>query len=102
MLIYANRTVQEIVYRDILNAAHSQLGVKILYTLTDRVAVPRNWTGLTGRIDEQMILRAIPDYDERTFYLSGPPQMVRASEQALKNMELSGHQIKKDFFPGLV
>jgi glycine betaine catabolism B len=102
VLIYANKTAEEIVYRDILDAAHTRLGVKTLYTLTDRAAVPRNWTGFTGRINEQMILRAIPDYDERTYYLSGPPEMVRASEQVLKNMGVSGSRIKKDFFPGLV
>jgi ferredoxin-NADP reductase len=102
VLIYANKAAEEIVYRDILDAAHTRLGVKTLYTLTDPAAVPRNWTGFTGRINEQMILRTIPDYDERIFYLSGPPEMVRASEQVLKNMGISGRQIKKDFFPGLV
>src|SRR5579859_258793 len=102
VLIYANKTAEEIVYRDILDAAHARLGVKTLYTLTDQAAVSGNWTGLRGRINEQMILRAIPDYDERTYYLSGPPEMVRASEQVLKNMRISGYQIKKDFFPGLV
>ena len=90
------------VYRDVLDAARARLAAKILYILTDPAAVPRNWSGLTGRINERMILRAIPDYDERTYYLSGPPAMVRASEQALKNMRISGRQIKKDFFPGLV
>ena len=29
-----------------------------------------------------MIAAAIPDYGERTFYTSGPPDMVRATEQA--------------------
>lgn len=102
VLIYANKTAQEIVYRDILDAAHTRLGMKIFYTLTDPASVPRNWSGFTGRINEQMILRTIPDYDERTFYLSGPPEMVRAGERMLKNMRVSRNQIKKDFFPGLV
>jgi ferredoxin-NADP reductase/Na+-translocating ferredoxin:NAD+ oxidoreductase RnfD subunit len=102
VLIYANKKAEEIVYRDILDAARTRLGVKTLYTLTDPAAVPRNWTGFTGRINEQMILRTIPDYDERTYYLSGPPEMVRTSEHVLKDMRVSGRQIKKDFFPGLV
>ncbi len=102
VLIYANKRVEEIVYQDILGTAHTRLGVKILYTLTDLDAIPRNWPGFRGRMNEQMILRTIPDYDERTFYLSGPPEMVRASEQVLKNMGVRGRQIKKDFFPGLV
>lgn len=102
VLLYANKTVNEIVYKEVLSAASTKLGVKTLYTLTDTKAIPRNWTGLVGRIDEQMILRAIPDYQERTYYLSGPPDMVRAYEQVLKHMGVSGRQIKRDFFPGLV
>lgn len=102
VLMYINRTASEIVYRDILDAASAKLGVKIYYTLTDTSELPRNWPGLVGRIDEHMILKAIPDYDERTFYLSGPPEMVRANERVLRDMQIKGRQVKKDFFPGLV
>ena len=102
ILLYVNKEAQEIVYLDVLNAAQALLGVKTFYTLTNPNAVPRNWNGFVGRVDEQMILHAMPDFDERTFYLSGPPDMVRSCEQVLKNMSVSGHQIKKDFFPGLV
>ncbi len=66
------------------------------------MAIPRNWPALVGRISEQTILATIPDYQERTYYLSGPPEMVRACEQVLKNLHVRNEQIKKDFFPGLV
>ncbi len=102
VLFYANRTANEIVYQDVLSVAGAKLGVKTFYTLTDIAAVPRNWPGFVGRISEQMILQIAPDYQERTFYLSGPPEMVRAYEQVLKNMNVKNDRIKKDFFPGLV
>ncbi len=102
VLFYANKTVDEIVYTDVLNAAQAKLGIKTFYTLTDLSAIPRTWTGWGGRINEQMILHAMPDYSERTFYLSGPPEMVNANERVLKNMGVTHTQIKKDFFPGLV
>ena len=102
VLLYAARTMDDIVYRDILSEAQTRLGVKIAFTLTDPNAIPRNWTEGRGRMDEQMIQRVAPDYRERTFYLSGPPDMVRAHERVLKRMGVSGRQIKKDFFPGLV
>lgn len=101
-LFYVNRTSDEIAYKDILSEAQTKLGIKVFYTLTNTKAIPRNWPGLSGRINEQMILKAVPDYDERMFYLSGPPGMVRAYEQVLKNMRVGHDQIKKDFFPGLV
>lgn len=102
VLLYANRTAAEIVYRDVLNEAQAKLGVRLLYTLTDTQAVPRDWAGGYGRINEQMIAAAVPDYRERTFYVSGPPEMVRSSEHALLSLRVRRSRIRKDFFPGLV
>lgn len=101
ILFYANRTADEIAYKDVLSEAQ-KLGIRVFYTLTDTEALPRNWQGLTGRINASMIRKFVPDYDERTFYLSGPPEMVRAAERMLKHLQLNANQIKKDFFPGLV
>ena len=101
ILIYASRTVDDIVYTDVLRDAQRQLGIATVYTLTDTAAVPRNWNGHVGRIDHAMIAQSIPDFHERTFYLSGPPEMVRATEQLLRTLRVSGTQIKKDYFAGL-
>jgi ferredoxin-NADP reductase len=102
VLFYVNRTVDEIVYKDVLGEAKARLGLKTFFTLTDTEAIPRGWPGLVGRVNEQTILATVPDYQERTYYLSGPPEMVRAYEQVLKNLHIRNDQIKKDFFPGLV
>jgi ferredoxin-NADP reductase/Na+-translocating ferredoxin:NAD+ oxidoreductase RnfD subunit len=102
VLFYINKTADEIVYADVLNAAQAKLGVKTCYTLTDTTAVPRNWPGFVGRLNEQIIQSVVPDYRARTYYLSGPPEMVRACEHVLKSMHVKNDQIKKDFFPGLV
>ncbi len=102
ILFYVNKTANEIVYTDVLNAAQATLGVKTFYTLTNPAAVPRSWSGFVGRLNAQMIQRAVPDYQERTYYISGPLEMVRASEEILKRLHIRRDQIKKDFFPGLI
>ncbi|BCL80557.1 NQR2_RnfD_RnfE and FNR_like domain-containing protein [Ktedonobacteria bacterium brp13] len=102
VMFYANRRADEIVYKDVLSEVQAKLGIRTFYTLTDTAAVPRNWSAFVGRIQEQMLLDVLPDYLERTYYLSGPPDMVRAYEQVLKNLQVRHEQIKKDFFPGLV
>lgn len=102
ILFYANKTVDEMIYQEVLNAAQAKLGIKIIYTLTDTTAIPDNWPGYVGRINEQMLQGVMPDYQERTYYVSGPPNMVKVYEQVLKSMEIKRGQIKKDFFPGLV
>ncbi|HZS77367.1 MAG TPA: oxidoreductase [Ktedonobacteraceae bacterium] len=102
VLLYANRTLDEIAYKDILSEAQTKLGIKVYCTLTDTKAIPGNWPGFRGRIDADMIATAVPDYRQRTFYLSGSLGMVRACEYYLRNLGVELDQIKKDFFPGLV
>ncbi len=102
VLLYANRSADEIIYRDVLGDAEARLDAKVVYTLTDSKAVSRNWTGRVGRIDEPMIRESVPDYAERTFYLSGPTAMVRAHHRALRALGVPRAHIKTDLFAGLV
>lgn len=102
VLLWANRSADDVVYRDVLAEAHTKLGVKTVLTLTDDAAIPRGWSGAVGRIDARLIAEAAPDYRERTFYVSGPPDMVRATEHALRALGVSRRRVRKDFFPGLV
>jgi ferredoxin-NADP reductase len=48
-----------------------------------------------------MIRQEVPDFMERTFYLSGPHAMVVSAEEVLQHLSIPQKQIKKDFFPGL-
>jgi ferredoxin-NADP reductase/Na+-translocating ferredoxin:NAD+ oxidoreductase RnfD subunit len=102
VLLYANKTAADFVYQDVLGEAQRRLGMRAVYTVTDTSATPANWAGARGRIDAQMIQAAVPDYKERTFYLSGPPDMVNEHERALRTLGVGSGQIKKDYFPGLV
>lgn len=100
VLFYANRTASEIVYRDVFDAAQRELGIKTVYTLSDTAQLPANWQGKTGRINAAMITADVPDYSERTFYLSGPRSMVTSFEEVLQQMGIDRSRIKTDFFPG--
>lgn len=102
VLLYSNKTIDEIMYYDVFNQAQSELGIRTVYTLTDTTNIPQNWQGEKGRIDATMIAREVPDFKERTFYLSGPHAMVTAYEEILSDMGIPKKQIKTDFFPGFV
>lgn len=102
VLIYAASTPEDFVYRDVLEEAQARLGIRTVYTLTNPQAAPTNWAGERGRIDERMITQWVPEYTKRTYYLSGPPEMVRAHEAALSKLGIPASHVKKDFFPGLV
>ncbi len=99
VLLYASRTAEEIAYRDIFALAAKQ-GLRTVYALTSPDA--RAFPGArVGTIDATFISREIPDYRERTFYLSGPPGMVSGMKRALLDLGVSRFSIKTDYFPGL-
>ena len=43
---------------------------------------------------------AIPYFMEKTFYISGPPGMVKSVEEALTREGIGKESIKLDYFPG--
>ncbi len=92
VLIYSNKTAQDIAYQEVFNQAFQKFGMKTVYVLTEKGSL----------VDEQIIRKEVPDYAERTFYISGPHSMITAFEKTLKEMGVSGNQIKVDFFPGYV
>jgi ferredoxin-NADP reductase/Na+-translocating ferredoxin:NAD+ oxidoreductase RnfD subunit len=55
----------------------------------------------TGYLTATHIEKYTPDYLSRTWYISGPPVMVSASEHMLRRLGVPRSQIVKDFFPGL-
>lgn len=97
-LLYSNKTAAEIAYRDTFDKAAQAIGLKTVYALTNEPApAPGTYAGL---IDAALIKREIPDYLERTFYISGPHGMVEAFKKTLHEMGVSRFSIKTDYFPG--
>jgi ferredoxin-NADP reductase/Na+-translocating ferredoxin:NAD+ oxidoreductase RnfD subunit len=98
VLFYANRKAADIAYRDVFDQAAAQLGIRTIHVLSDEKA-PH--AGTVNRIvDAQLIAAEVPDYRERTFYISGPHGMVEAFKKTLVGMGVSRFKIKTDFFPG--
>jgi ferredoxin-NADP reductase len=42
----------------------------------------------------------IPNYSGKTYYISGPPGMVKSIEESLTAENIDDSQIMLDFFPG--
>lgn len=102
IMVYSNKYQSEIVYKDVFDEAQTKLNVKTVYTLTDTTQLPMGWIGEIGRVNPLMIQKEIPDFMERTFYLSGPHSMVKGFEDVLQQMGVKKENIKTDFFPGFV
>ena len=90
VLFYSNRTESEVAYRDVFDEATQKIGLKTVYVMTD---------GGT-RLNAAVIMREMPDWRLRTFYLSGPHAMTDAFTATLRGMGVPRTHIKTDFFPG--
>lgn len=117
VLLYSNRLVSEIAYRDVFDEAATQIGLRTIYTITapneplpDVTAAPgaNGMPGAPGaqyrrgRIDAKLIEQTIPDYRERMFYISGTRGMVNTFHDTLKTLGVPARHVKTDFFPGFV
>jgi len=96
VLLYGTEGQEDIAYRDVLGAAGRELGIRTIHA----VARGAERGQYTGYIDERLIRLAIPDYLERTFYISGPQAMVKVLRQKLRGMGVRRSKIKVDYFPG--
>ncbi|MBI4029405.1 MAG: oxidoreductase [Candidatus Blackburnbacteria bacterium] len=100
IVFYSEKAADDFVYKDVLDRTRKELGVEVIYTITDKENVPANWKGKVGRIDAKMIKDEAPDFNRWQFYLSGPHSMAEGTRQTLLEMDIPKGQIKVDFFPG--
>lgn len=98
VLLYSNKTASEIAYKELFDSAQRSIGLKTVYALTKE---PSALPGMhAGMIDGALIREAVPDYKDRTFYISGPHSMVEAFKKTLRELGVSRFRIKTDYFPG--
>jgi ferredoxin-NADP reductase len=84
-LLVSARTLDDVIYRDELDALRSPVAVDI--TLTRQA--PPGWTGLTGRVDREMLAAAGPEPAQRpAVYVCGPTAFV---EEAARLLVELGH-----------
>ena len=99
VMLYGNNSGDEIAYADLFDKAERELGIKTVYAVasdapTDRANVHQ------GFIDVELIQREVPDYSDRTFYISGPRAMVVRFQSLLSDLGVARSRIKVDYFPG--
>ncbi|WP_407357295.1 ferredoxin--NADP reductase [Methanolobus sp. WCC5] len=98
MLICSDKTEQDMIFvEELEEMKRHNPGLTVFNTLT---RASENWTGCRERICENLILRELPDYAERVFYICGPPPMVEAMVEMLHNMRIPDSRINKESLTG--
>lgn len=88
-LIYSCLNDSSFVYKDIFASAEAR-GWKTLYLATNT----------DGYLTQELLRKTVPDFADRTYYLSGPNAMVENYEKLLIEAGVHQSRIKTDYFPG--
>jgi ferredoxin-NADP reductase len=97
VLLYANRSLDDVAFRKELDRLAGE-GLRIVHILSKP---EENWTGPKGHIDTGFIQAQVPDWKERSFFVSGPPAMVEAIKKVLiEGVGIPENKIKTENFLG--
>ncbi|MDD2679342.1 MAG: FAD-dependent oxidoreductase [Candidatus Omnitrophica bacterium] len=99
VLVYANRSVKEIVFKedfDAMQKAYPKL--KVAHVLCEPAV---GFKCIPGLINARVIRDEVNNYPQRKFYLCGPPQMVEAMKKILiAELSLAAENIVSENFQG--
>ncbi|MDP8259454.1 MAG: FAD-dependent oxidoreductase [Candidatus Gygaella obscura] len=99
LLLYSNRSIEEIAFKGTLEGFSRRLNnIKTILTITEQII--KNNVLLMGKIDRSTIEKYIPDFQERVFFIFGPPAMAEAMSKILKELNVQNKNIKKEVFIG--
>jgi len=102
VIFYTNNFSTDIAYRELFDEAGRKFSLPVHYVLTDKNRAPANWDGPVGFLTAELFARLVPDWQDRTFFLSGPQAMIESYREVLRRMGVPPSRIKTDYFPGFV
>jgi predicted ferric reductase len=98
ILVYANRTEDDIAFRDELDGiASSPDGPHLLIHNVLSSPAP-SWKGDRGYVDEEKLRRYLENIDNAGFYICGPPPMMKAVLRTLTDMGVDRAEIHTEKF----
>jgi len=100
VLFYSNKHFDDIVYQDVFEHAQHEMGMKLVYAVSNTRNVPRGWDGHVGRITEDLIKHEVPEYKNCVYYISGPNSMVESYRNLLQSIGINPNRVQTDYFPG--
>lgn len=85
VLIYGNRKMSDVLFKKDFDEYALKRHIKVHYVISDEP----DFEGEKGRIDQEKLLRLVPDIREREVFLCGPPPMMKGLRSMLSGPEFS-------------
>ena len=100
-LIVSFSSVEDLVfYKELSDIAKENPYIKIIYTVSHPEESDKPWNGEIGRVSEDLIKKYVPSFLNPLYYIVGPPKMVAAIEEVVKNMGVRNEKIFIENFTG--
>lgn len=100
----SNRNEQNILFKtEFDECANRNKNLRIIYTITEEEqGVAGEWKGEKGKIDKAMLTRYMStnELDNSVFYICGPPAMLKAMQNMLRDFQIPDERIKTEEFTG--
>lgn len=97
-LIYGNLNFEETAFADeIEDWERKDPNLTVIHVLQEP---PEGWDGFTGFINSQVIEASVPELPDQTFYVSGPPPMVKAVATCLDELGIHRDKVFKEELEG--
>jgi predicted ferric reductase len=96
LLIYANQTWEDVTFREELEALQKKLDLTIVHVLRKP---PKDWSGETGYVDQELLARHIPKRrGNRQYFICASPKMMDQVESALHSLEVPIDHVHMEHF----
>jgi len=98
VLLYFSHSSADIVFRQELKEISRQMPT---FSLVNVLSSPEaGWKGEQGKLDEVLLRKWVPNLDQRLFWISGPPPMVTAYRELIRQSGAGDESIRTDSFAG--
>ncbi len=97
VLVYVVSNPEEFAYVEVFNQA-AKAGIKIIPVVSNPKYKSNGF--ITAKVSADLLSKLIPDYNERSFYISGSNEMVDSSKAHLLILGVERGRIKTDHFTG--
>jgi len=96
-ILYANSTLEEITFHKELKEWNKYKNVEVEFVVTKP---SKNWGGLTGHIDINLVKKTATKYTKPTFWVCGSPDFVNAMEKTIGKLKISTDKVISEKFSG--
>jgi len=95
-LIYGSRKEDEILFQDELDdiTAHADQ-IKVSHVISEP---SQDFSGATGFITRELILKLVGNVHEKMFYICGPAAMSVLVSKALQELDVPGRRVRREIF----